>query len=542
MNVEWRRWLPGKGATAVGRYANAESSNPPAAFFRGMRALRQALSLAALSSLLLAAVKPAAVQSCGEHWCNTFPIGIKAKPPFGSSAWNKLIYIQDDGRFFIYTSDGIYTFSNSWWSYGVLGHVATENPWVEESTSGTVQTTVTDNSKGFLKSSIGPVDKTITLRDGDGRSFHPDPGRGGTLWIDDEEIAYSPADLSKDTLANVVRGVRGTTPANHAAGAIVNGGAPNPQSRMNGKLVFVNDHIPDRHPFLTAAYNSRRHQLFQAGGIIEINKKNDTWYLCLAENEFCPAGEVRVWKRLQTPTPVPGRADSAMAYDSDDDVMILYGGQDVGNPTSDTWLLCFIADPQTSGHSVGCPKGRDYPDWVRVASTNGSPGPRMAHNLVYDSAHHLALMFGGINGTATDPNETWIYTPATRTWRNAKPGGCNPASFRRPALTYDSVRGRVVLYEGPPEEVVQRVTGGLYIYDAGTNKWELSPVEGGPIPSSPGAEGAHGRLSLAHDFKTDTFVAIELGAGYALQTWELKGTVAYREKSSLLPTCTNPEH
>lgn len=504
-------------------------------------------SLLLLSTTLLITLRPIAAQSCGENWCNTFPVAVKATPPFGSSAWNKLLYIPDDGRFFIYTSDGIYTFSNSWWSYATLGHVATENPWVEESTSGTVQTTVTDNSKGFLKSAVSPTDKTITLRDGDGRSFHPDPHQGGILIIDDEEIAYRAEDISRDTLTRVIRGVRGTTAASHMAGTIANAGAPIPRSRIDGKLVLVNDHLPDRHPFLTAAYDSRRHQLFQAGGIIENNKKNDTWYFCLVRNEFCPNENFRIWTRLQTKTPVPGRADSAMAYDSDDDIMILYGGQTVGNPTSDTWLLCFRPDPQTSGNNVGCPREHNYPDWVSVAS-NGSPGPRLAHNLVYDSAHHVAVMFGGIDGTRSDPSETWIYTPATHSWRNAKPGGCNPASFRRPAMTYDSIRNRVVLYEGPPERLGSGITGGLYLYDAGANRWDLSELQGGPIPSSPGAEGAHGRLSLAHDFKTDTFVATELGPGYALQTWELKGTAVYREQAVPEPhshpvsTCANPDH
>ncbi|HZZ14794.1 MAG TPA: hypothetical protein VFE08_02405 [Candidatus Sulfotelmatobacter sp.] len=529
MSTEWRELHHGKDAK------------------RGRHGVRL---FVLLSSILLIAINPAASQTCGEHWCNTFPIAIKATPPFGSSAWNKLIYIPDAGRFVIYTSDGIYTFSNSWWSYGVLGHVATENPWVEETTSGTVQTTVTDNGKGFLKSSIGLADRAIVLRDGEGRSFHPDPSHGGILVIDDEEIAYSPPNLSKDTVTDVNRGVRGTAAATHAAGTIVNAGAPFPQSRMNGKLVPVNDHIPDRHPFLTAAYDSRRHQLFQTGGIIEINKKTDTWYLCQTENEFCPTADVRVWKRLQTQTPVPGRADSAMTYDSDDDVMILYGGQNVGNPTSDTWLLCFNSDPQASGNSVGCAKGHTYPDWVQVPS-NGSPAPRFAHNVVYDSAHHVAVMFGGINGTSTDPSDTWIYTPAIHTWRNAKPAGCNPASFRRPAMTYDSIRGRVVMYEGPLEKIGKGITGGFYFYDAGTNRWELSAIQGGPVPSSPGLERAHGRLSLAHDFKTDTFVATELGAGYALQTWELKGTAVYPTKaappapdgqSNPLPTCANPEN
>jgi hypothetical protein len=516
--------------SSVGREAlRAKSVGRNQGDCRKSRTTTFPLVLALLSVLTFRGIADA--QACNQGWCNTFPVeGVQAKPPFGSSAWNKLVYVPDDGRFYIYSSDGIFTFSNSWWSYSVLGHTATTNPWQEESTSGTTQRAVTDNSKGFLKSGIGSTETTISLRVGEGSSFHPGPKAGGILVIDDEEIAYSSASLTKDTFTNVTRGVRGTTPAYHAAGAIVNGGAPAPQSRIQGKLMEVNDHIPDRHPFLTAAYDSKRHQLLQAGGIIENNKKNDTWYFCLVPNEYCPPENVRVWRRLLTKTPVPSRADSAMTYDPDDDVMILYGGQSFGNPTSDTWLLCFRADPQISGNSVGCPAGRPYPDWVQVAA-KGVPDPRFAHSIVYDAAHHLVVLFGGVNGKLPDPSDTWTYSPGSRTWTNAKPAGQNPASFRRPAMTYDSTRDRVVLYEGPPEKSADGAQGGLFIYDAGANRWEKTAVSGGPIPSSPGPEHAHGRLSIGYDSKTDTFVATELGPGYTLQTWELRGSALKARKT-----------
>jgi len=466
---------------------------------------------------------------CEQGWCNTFPVGdVKAKPPFGSSAWNKLIYIPDDGTFYIYTSDGIFTFSNSWWSYGVLGHSATTNPWIEESTSGTVPSTVTDNSKGFLRSAIGPTDTALPLGPGESSSFHPDPKFGGVLIIDDEEIAYSPASITKDGFAGVTRGIRGTVAASHSARTIVNGGAPAPQSRIDGKLRAVNDHLPDRHPFLMAAYDSHRHQLFQAGGIIENNKKTDTWYFCTSTSEYCRSADLRVWKRLLTITPLPSRADSSMTYDSDDDVMILYGGQSFGNPTAETWLLCFRPDPQASGNAVGCPIGHTYPDWVRVPPAKGQPEARFGHSIVYDSGHHVAVMFGGINGTTKDPNDLWVYTPGTRSWINVKTPDNGPNGFRRPALVYDQALNRVVLYEGPPGKGADGSVGGLFLFDASTSKWESVTIPSGPVPSSPGPEHAHGRFSMDYDPKNDTFVATELGPGYTLQTWELKGSALAR--------------
>ncbi len=469
--------------------------------------------------------------SCGQGWCNTFPVtGVvngELKPPFGSSAWNKLNYIPDAGRFFIYTSDGIWTFANSWWSYGVLKNVADTNPWVEETTSGTIQSTVTDNSKGFLNQALRPTDTTITLQPGQEATFHPDPVHGGVVVIDDEEIGYTSADLSGDIFTGVTRGIRGTTAASHVISSRVTGGAPYPQSRIGGALTPVVDHIPDRHPFLFSAYDTRRSQLFQVAGIVELNKLSDTWYLCMQQNTYCPQADVKVWHRLQTSTRIAEKADGAMVYDSDDDVMIVYGGQTTGSPTDDTWLLCFHADPQTSGNNVGCPAGHSYPDWIQVSTIPADgAGLRQFHTLVYDSYHKKVVLFGGNDGSKIDPNTTWLYTPATRTWINSNPSGSIPSAFRRPAMTYDSTRHVSVLYEGPLGVVTDGIPGGLYLYDAGSNVWTLTSVAGGPIPTTETTNPVcHGRLSIAYDSLTDTFVATELGPlAYVLYAWELPGT------------------
>lgn len=469
--------------------------------------------------------------SCGSGWCNTFPVpGVitgPVKPPFGSSAWNKLNYIPEEGRFYLYSSDGIYTFANSWWSYAVLGSVATTNPWLEETTSGTTQQTVTDNTKGFLSAPIGSKDTTVALQPGQGATLHPDPVHGGVLVIDGEEIAYSASDVMGDSIVSVTRGIRGTVPSSHATGALVNGGAPFPQSRIGGTLVPVQDHLPDRHPFLFSAYDTRRAQLFQTTGIVELNKLSDTWYLCMQANAYCPASDVKTWRPFETPTRIPAKADGAMTYDSDDDVMILYGGQSTGSPSADTWILCFQADPQISGNSVGCPSGGSYPNWVNVTTHPATgAGPRYFHSLVYDSSNHKVIMFGGSDGAATDPNTTWLYTPATRTWSNALPAGNIPAAFRRPAMTYDSTRQLSVLYEGPLGVITDGIPGGLYTYDAGTNRWTLTSVKGGPIPTSETTNPVcHGRISMAYDSQTDTFVITELGpSAYSLYSWELPGS------------------
>ena len=494
----------------------------------------------ALAATLLAPTTLAAQTKCGSGWCLTFPVAGQVQdsitPPFGSSAWNKLNYIPDEGRFFIYTSDGIYTFSNSWWSYGYLGQVATQNPFVKESTSGSklYPLSTTTSTKGFLAHAIATTDTTIVLNAGQGSTFHPDPTHGGVLVVDNEEIGYTAAGMHGDTFSGVTRGIRGTSAAVHALGSLVGGGAPYPQSRINGVMTPVEDHPPDRHPFLTSAYNSVRHQLYQATGIVELNKKIDTWYMCLQQNAYCSAQDVHVWRWLHTPTTV-GKADSAMTYDSDDDVMILYGGQATGSPMSDLWLLCFKADPQTSGNNVGCPSGRNYPDWVQLSS-HSAPGPRLGHSLVYDSFHHHAVLFGGTDGSSNDPDSIWFYNPAKRAWTNPKPKGDVPHAFRRPAMAYDSKRHLIVLYEGPLGVTSSGIPGGLYTYDADANAWKLTPIQGGPVPS-PHTTIAHGTMSMDYDPEHDVFVAVEQGkGGYALEAWELPGAALENTASSSRPS------
>jgi hypothetical protein len=92
--------------------------------------------------------------------------------------------------------------------------------------------------------------------------------------------------------------------------------------------------------------------------------------------------------------------------------------------------------------------------------------------------------------------------------------------------TFDSTRHVSVLYEGPPGVVTDGIPGGLYLYDAGSNLWTLTSVAGGPIPTTETTNPVcHGRLSIAYDSLTDSFVATELGSlAYVLYAWELPGT------------------
>ena len=69
-----------------------------------------------------------------------------------------------------------------------------------------------------------------------------------------------------------------------------------------------------------------------------------------------------------------------MAYDSDRDVVVLFGGQDAsGNVLDDTWEW-------------------DGTTWLQVFSPGGPPTPRMDHAMIYDAASGNTIMHGGRDG------------------------------------------------------------------------------------------------------------------------------------------------
>jgi hypothetical protein len=123
-----------------------------------------------------------------------------------------------------------------------------------------------------------------------------------------------------------------------------------------------------------------------------------------------------------------------MVYDSANDVFILFGG-----------CLC----TGNSGPSAG-------DTWVYRLSTNawtnmspaGSPPARQAHNMVYDSANNVTVLFGGYDVTTGKLfNDLWVYRFATNTWTQIFPAVSPPPRWIA-GMAYDPVNRLTVLYAG----------------------------------------------------------------------------------------------
>ena len=145
------------------------------------------------------------------------------------------------------------------------------------------------------------------------------------------------------------------------------------------------------------------------------------WLLALA---LCalpmPSSGQVVWTETSSRKYSP-RHTEAMAYDSDRDVMVIFGGfPDGGRLLGDTW--------EWNGAN-----------WKKVGSSG--PSPRVPCAMAYDSAREVVVLFGGsVGGEAQLADDTWEWDG--KGWRQVASGGPSP---RCAPMVYDSARGVMVL-------------------------------------------------------------------------------------------------
>ncbi len=124
---------------------------------------------------------------------------------------------------------------------------------------------------------------------------------------------------------------------------------------------------------------------------------------------------------LNSPSP---RWIQRMAYDSDAEKTVLFGGAATAGVLGDTWEWNGI-------------------DWVNAA-TSGA-GPRYGHAMAYDTHRHVTLMFGGQDGNFFGVGllgDTWQWDGLA--WVQLQTPGPPARSFVK--MAYDTARRRVVLF------------------------------------------------------------------------------------------------
>ncbi len=142
-----------------------------------------------------------------------------------------------------------------------------------------------------------------------------------------------------------------------------------------------------------------------------------------------------LWRQLAWPKPAgndakPQGVDAAVAFDQQQDCVVLFGGLGPAGPSADTTVHDGV--------------------WWRQVNPGSSPSARGAHAMAYDSERGRTVLFGGYTGTAsTEMKDTWeLYWNVTAwAWTN-RCTSCAPAARRGHSLAYDKKRKLSVMFGG----------------------------------------------------------------------------------------------
>ena len=263
--------------------------------------------------------------------------------------------------------------------------------------------------------------------------------------------------------------------------------------------------------------------------------------------------------RTPTSSPPPLGAH-ALAYDSKNEVVILFGGDvDPFLSTAETWVYDYdtntwtnrttsVAPPPRSGHSMVFDTqserillfGGQYWDgqfeyayhdtWTYDYDTNQwtnvtpaiSPGNRMFYGMSYDEVFDRTVIFGGFSGgsgvTRTGFNdETWVFDLETANWTELTITEA-PGARAYGKMVYHSAIGCSVLYGGWNEETGQYYSD-TWAYNYSTNTWTQLDVS--PSPN------IRLRHQLAYDNESERIVLFSgasTGFSYQQATWTFEFT------------------
>jgi uncharacterized repeat protein (TIGR01451 family) len=153
---------------------------------------------------------------------------------------------------------------------------------------------------------------------------------------------------------------------------------------------------------------------------------------------------VRDWQQITTTLSPPAVSEHAMAYyDSDRDVVVLYGGNALGWPyENSTWEF-------------------DEAAW-QLINTSVTPTVRYGAAMAYDHNRQALILFGGGDETDTTLNHTWEYSGTD--WSDVSPG-TSPSSRTYPGIATNPLSNTIYLFGGNDDD---NLFNDLWAYENGT--------------------------------------------------------------------------
>jgi len=312
---------------------------------------------------------------------------------------------------------------------------------------------------------------------------------------------------------------------------------------------------PSARAFHAAAYDATRGRTVLFGGVdAGSTRLSDTW-------EF--NGATATWSLMTSATTPPARSAHAMAFDSSRKKTVMFAGTGTAGERSDTWewngttwssmtsittspsaragfAAAFYADGNVTLVFGGASPSTDPPfgdtwAWNGVAWTDVTPAQipsaRTGAAAAFDATRARTIMFGG-RGAASGVYfaDTWEWNGSA--WRNVTPTGgasASPSARAGHAMTFDSARGRIVLFGGI----------GPSGYLADTWEWDGSAwtnvTPAGSPPVGPSARSEHAMAFDSARNRSILFGGIDASLTENSETWEWNGTAWLQSTPSTSP-------
>ncbi|MHC5062599.1 MAG: Kelch repeat-containing protein [Planctomycetota bacterium] len=181
------------------------------------------------------------------------------------------------------------------------------------------------------------------------------------------------------------------------------------------------------------------------------------------------------WTEVFPPTSPSPRWGHVMAYDSDRERVILFGGRsELNTALGDCWEF-------------------DGLNWTQLFFDE-SPAPRAEAGMVYDPQRNTVVLHGGSDGAPIPMvihEDTWSLGGDPLRWSLESPAQSGPAVFA-PFMSYDELAQRVLLYGGLEENPAGPgfgiPRGGMWEWDG--SGWTRLTTQNSPGPLG-NAQGAY---------------------------------------------------
>jgi len=234
------------------------------------------------------------------------------------------------------------------------------------------------------------------------------------------------------------------------------------------------------------AYDSQSDRMILIGYTASGSSDDTTWAYDFNANN---------WTNMDPPAKPRSRYDSTMAYDSESDRAILFGGRDTPSSAflNDTWGYDFNSN-----------------SWTYLDT---KPPSRSYFAMAYDSESARSVLFGGVSGGGLTLNDTWAYDSAANGWTYM---GAKPPARSYFAMAYDSESDRVILFGGLGAS--SGYFNDTWAYDFNTNTWtKMDPV------AEPPARGSH---AMTYETRSDRVILFggNSNAGLLNDTWATTST------------------